>query len=220
MTTITVAPDPDATRAHAADWLEIMALSAYPHPYRSSEYVSSLTMAVDSPDGVPRHDGEDEEILDNEFDDLLELATDEIRWRERVMGDLYPFKLRVSAQAWNLVYTRGGVADVRAAQDVYTACLLMSSARHGRLDGLPKALRGVKTVADGFQSAVYLIAPALLGGPSFWIAFPRPEKDDYGPAIDRLVKALGVGKLTDDRPPTQTRNKDGGVDSDVALVCR
>jgi hypothetical protein len=212
MSAAVIAPDPFATRAHAADWLELMALSSYPLPYRSAEYLSSLAMANDDPDGVPRHDGEDEEILDNEFDELLELATDEIRWREGAMGSLYPFKLKASAQSWTLTYARGGRAETRAAQDVYTVCLLMSSARHGRLDGIPKALRAVKTVADGFQAAVFLIAPALLGGSGFWIAFPRPEQDDYGPAIGRLVTELGVGKLTDDRPPTQTRNKDGGVD--------
>lgn len=212
MSPAVVAPDPFATRAHAADWLELMALGAYPLPYRSAEYVSSLSLSYDKPDGVARHEGEDEEILDTEFDELLELATDEIRWRQEVLGDLYPFDLRVTSRSWSLAYERRATAAVRAANDVYTACLLMSSARHGRLDGLPASMRAVKKIADGFQAAVYLVAPALLGGPSFWIAFPRPEQDDYAPAIERLLTELGIGSLTDSRPPSQTNNKDGGVD--------
>jgi hypothetical protein len=212
MTSAVIAPDPFATRAHAADWLELMALSNYPLPYRSADYISALALANDEPDGIPRHEDDDEEILDTEFDDLLELATDEIRWRKEVLGELYPFTLRVGSRSWRLTYERGGTAAVRAAHDVYTTCLLMSSARHGRLDGLPATMRAVKKVADGFQAAVFLVAPALLGGPSFWIAFPRPEEDDYAPAIERLVAELGVGSLTDARPPSQTKNKDGGVD--------
>jgi len=212
MSAAVIAPDPFATRAQAADWLELMALSSHPLPYRSSEYVSSLTLSNDNPDGVGRDDDEDEEILDTEFDELIELATDEVRWRADVLGDLYPFVLEVRARSWTLTYRRQGEPQVRVAQDVYSACLLMSSARHGRLDGLPASMRAVKKVADAFQAAVFLVAPALLGGPSFWIAFPRPEKDDYAPAIDRLVKELGVGILNDPPPPSQTRNKDGGVD--------
>lgn len=212
MSAAVVAPDPFATRAHAADWLELMALSTYPLPYRSADYVSSLAMSNDKPDGIPRHQDDDEEILDTEFDELLELATDEIRWRKEVLGEMYPFTLRVTSRSWSITYERGGTAAVRTAHDVYTTCLLMSSARHGRLDGLPAAMRAVKKVADGFQAAVFLVAPALLGGPSFWIAFPRPEADDYAPAIERLVAELGVGALTDARPPSQTKNKDGGVD--------
>ncbi|MDQ1215726.1 hypothetical protein [Microbacterium arborescens] len=206
------APDPFTTRAHAADWLELMALSAWPRAYRSTEYVSSLNLALDKPDGADRHPGEDEEILDNEYDDLLELVTDEIRWRAEVLGSSYPFALKVGTRSWSLSFRRDGDAPTRAAQDVYTACLLISAIRHGKLEGLPAKARGVNKIADAFQAVVYLIAPALLGGTSFWIAFPRPEHDDYGPAIDRLLAELGVGEATSSRPPTQRSNKDGGVD--------
>lgn len=209
---VVVAPDPFATRAHAADWLELMAIGKYPSPYRSSEYVSALAMSNDHPDGGTRDDGQDEEILDTEFDDLLELATDEIRWRADVLGELYPFELQVNARSWRLSYRRSRAGSVRVSQDVYVTCLLLSSTRHGRLDGLPAQMRKVKTVADAFQAAVYLVAPALLGGPSFWIAFPRPEGDDYAPAIERLVAELGIGEITAKKPATQRSNKDGGVD--------
>ena len=212
MSTAVVAPDPVATRAQAADWLELMALSSYPLPYQSSEYVSALALSNDDPDGNGRADDEDEEILDTEFDELIELATDEIRWRAEVLGPLYPFALAVNARSWNVSFRRDPDGRTRAAQDVYTTCLLMSAIRHGRLDGLPASMRAVKVVADAFQAAVFLVAPALLGGPSFWIAFPRPEQDDYAPALERFVTELGAGKLTDSKPSSQPSNKDGGVD--------
>jgi hypothetical protein len=218
MTSRIEAPDSRATRAHAADWIELMALATYPLAYRSGDYVSALTLADDYPDGVPNEDeevdedAEDQDILDNEFDDLIERATDELLWRQETLGTLYPFQLQRGIRSWSLLYVRKGVASVRAARDLYVTCLLMSGARHGRLDGLPPDLRAVKTVADAFQAAVFLVAPALLGGPSFWIAFPRPEKDDYAPALRRLVSELGVGEVVSARPPSQPAAKDGGVD--------
>lgn len=205
-------PDPSATRAHAADWLELMAFAQWPSPYYAAQYVSALTMEENDPDEDPSLDDEDPEILDAEYTDLLERATDEIRWRASVLGGLYPFELVVRGRTWSLRHRRAGSSEERTAQDAYVACLLMSAARHGRLDGMPQSQIAIKMVADQFQAIVHLVSPALVGGQSFWIAFPRPEGDDYDPALRRLVKLLGAGKVKESGPPSQTSNKDGGVD--------
>lgn len=211
MTSALASPDPLATRSHAADWLELMAVVAAPRTYRSSQYVSALTLEDRDPDGEGFGD-DDPEIVAEEFDELLERATDEIRWRMSVLGALYPFQLAQVGRGWSLAYRRSGRAPERLAQDVYVACLLMSGTRHSRFDRLPDEIAAPKSVADTFQAVVYLVSPALLGGPSFWIAFPRPERDDYGPALRRLTTAIGSGKTKLESPPTQRSNKDGGVD--------
>ena len=215
--------DRKATRSHAADWIELKVLESAAGSYRSSQYISALSWDSrregDDDEGL-EEDRElaefagDPEIMDGEFDDLLERATDEIRWRQDVLGDLYPFELAQSRRGW-VVRIRNGrktSVEVRLARTVYVACLLVSAARHDRLPGIAKELSAVKPVADAFQRMVFLVSPALLGGPSFWIAFPRPEGDDYGPALERLTKVIGSGLLRRRRPPSQKSNKDGGVD--------
>lgn len=214
--------DRKATRSHAADWIELKVLESATGTYRSSQYISALSWdsrSDDDDDGFDEDQevadfGGDPEIMDGEFDDVLERASDEIRWRQEVLGDLYPFELSVSRRGWVLRLRREARirAEVRLAGNVYIACLLLSAARHGRVPGLDPDLFAVKPVADSFQRMVFLVSPALLGGPSFWIAFPRPESDDYGPALERLIKAIGSGLLRRRKPPSQTSNKDGGVD--------
>ncbi|WP_218682079.1 hypothetical protein [Microbacterium sp. BF1] len=164
------------------------------------------------PEGNAEVDG-DPEILEGNFDDLLERVTDEIRWREQVLGDLYPFELRMSGRGWNLRRRTEAVdSQIRTARNTYIACLLMSAARHGRIPGIPSELVSIKAVADAFQAAVYLVAPAFLGGGSFWMGFPRPEGDGYMDALRRLVDAVGVGIVSSTPPTSQKKNKDGGVD--------
>ncbi len=214
--------DRKATRSHAADWIELKILESETGSYRSSQYISALSWDSRNDDDDDGFDddrevaefGGDPEIMDGEFDDLLERATDEIRWRQDVLGDLYPFELAMSRRGWVVRLRRElrGRAEVRLARTVYVACLLLSAARHDRIPGVDATLSDVKPVADAFQRIVFLVSPALLGGPSFWIAFPRPEGDDYGPALQRLTSALGSGRVLRRKPPSQRSNKDGGVD--------
>lgn len=208
-------PDPKATRSHAADWLELMALTKHPNAYYAAEYISSLSSEERDPDADGGESDEDEQIMDSEFDALLEAVTDELAWRSETLGARYPFDMLRVGRSWSLAYrpARGqSRRSLRFAHDTYVACLLMSGARYGRLAGVPALLADVKPVSDAFQATVYLLAPALLGGPAFWIGFPRPGGEGYADALERYVSEVGVGVTTSDKPPSQKSNKDGGVD--------
>lgn len=209
------APDTAATRAHAADWLELRAIASAPRGISQGDYLSALTLA-DGHDGDELFPDMDREIMDGEYDELVSAATDELRWRSEILGEIYPFVLRIRKRGWTLTYApvpiprNGKDPLLRRGQFTYLSSLLVSGIRFGKIVGLaPKAMKGI---ADRFQELTYLVSPSLFGGQSFWIAFPRPEHDGYGAALDRFVKNTGYGQRLAEGPPTQRSNKDGGVD--------
>ena len=116
------APLDKSTRSVGADWVELQVLV-------TGRGVSEQQLLRSrSPQAEPDHGDAltdldlvavDGEILETENDQLSERVYDELAYRERVLGDLYPFELTSKYDKWILGRRANGNAAVSAAHDCY-----------------------------------------------------------------------------------------------------
>lgn len=208
------APDSGLSRAEAADWFELEALIAGPVGYSLASLVGALELQEHS-DGLLEDEGGvvEDEILESKYDAFSEELLRELEWRSLTLGPLYPFQIARSGPGWSLVRGRALDATSRAAHEVYLVCLLISGLRYHFIEG-SDATSFWDSAPRVFQIVSHQISRGLVGGTSsFWLAWPRPERDDFAPALRRLVGELGVGKVRESAPPSQQgRTKDAGID--------
>lgn len=154
----------------------------------------------------------DEEILETENDQMSERVYDELAYRERVLGDLYPFELTSKYDKWMLGRRVTGNAAVVAAHECYVSCLLIS-AMHSELLPISSTHNLFLASAKVMQIESYLAAPEVVGGKAYWFGFPRPDHSGMLIAIRKLVEAMGLGEAPDKRPDGLSANAaDGTVD--------
>lgn len=209
------APLDKSTRSVAADWVELQVLVT------EKAVSEQQLLRSQSPQAEPDHgdmlteidlEPVDEEILDAESDELSERVYDELSYRERVLGDLYPFELVSRYGKWILQPRTASGPSAAAAHECYVSCLLVS-AMHSEL--LP--MRGTDELfrqsAQVMQLESYLAAAEIVGGKAYWFGFPRPDHSGMLAAIQRLVRVMGLGEAPDTRPPALSANAaDGSVD--------
>lgn len=209
------APLEQSTRSVAADWVEIMALldDAGANEQR---LIRSQSIQSDPNHGVLLTDIDavpiDEEILEPENDALSERVYEELAYRERVLGSLYPFVLSSDYGKWTLLRREPQTEAEQAAHNCYICCLLIA-AIHSEL--IPtKSDHGVfKASAKIMQIASYLTAAEIIGGQAYWFGFPRPDGSGMLSAIQDLVKKMGVGIAPETRPTgLSAQAADGTVD--------
>ncbi len=209
------APLERSTRSVAADWVELHALL---DESGANEQGLIRSQAVqrepDHGDLLADIDSEqvDEEILEPENDFLSERVYEELAYRERVLGTLYPFVLSSEYGKWSL-RRRGSVSESeQAAHNCYLCCLLIS-AIHSDLLPMTNDHEVFKSSAKAMQVEAYLAAAEILGGRAYWFGFPRPDGTGMLEAIQDLAEKMDTAVAPAARPTGLSPNAaDGTVD--------
>lgn len=209
------APLDRSTRSVAADWVELQVLVT------DREVSEQQLLRARSTQAEPDHgdllteidlDAVDNEILEVENDELSQRVHEELSYRERVLGDLYPFELAASYGKWVLQRRTSEQTATRAAHDCYLGCLLIS-AMHSELLPIPTAHDLFLGSARVMQIESFLAAAEILGGRAYWFGSPRPDHSGMLLAVQRLVGTMGLGEAPASRPTGVSPNtNDGTVD--------
>lgn len=206
------APDPDRSRAKAADWFEISILAAGGAGFGYDNLVSALELQEHS-QGLTEDREMEVEILESRYEEYCDDLLAELEWRAEVLGALYPFRIARVGPRWRAVLREDADRSTRAGRVAYLVCLMIATLRYGFVDDERSGGSVARASADVFQVIAWIAAGELVGGPSFWMGHPRPEGDGFGAALERFVKEIGVGVIRDPPPPSQQgRPKDAGVD--------
>lgn len=209
------APLERSTRSVAADWVELHALLDASVANEQS-LIRSQTVQREPDHGslLTDLDAElvDEEILEPENDELSERVYEELAYRERVLGALYPFKLVSEYGKWALRRRAAESEGEVAAHDCYICCLLIS-AIHSELLPTKSDHEVFKSSARALQVESYLTAAEVLGGRAYWFGFPRPDGSGMLRAIQDLASTMGTAVAPEQRPlGLSAKAADGTVD--------
>ncbi|GEM_PF-1461151 len=196
------APLERSTRSVAADWVELRALLDESGANEQS-LIRSQTVQREPDHGslLTDLDAElvDEEILEPENDELSERVYEELAYRERVLGALYPFELVSEFGKWALRRRTALSEADQAAHDCYICCLLIS-AIHSELLPTKSDHEVFKSSARALQVESYLTAAEVLGGRAYWFGFPRPDGSGMLKAIQDLAYSMGTAVAPEERP--------------------
>ncbi len=208
-------------RSVVADWVELKVVQSG-KSVSSADLQRSDSVLSDPANGIVFDLETDEqverEIIDDEQDAFDEAIWTELRFRESVLGDSYPFELITKHSRWELRPRSRRREPVRAAEVLYLACLIMSGMRSGLLskDGKEDEEfdRLTRDAANVLQSASFVAASGLIGGESHWFGWPRPDgTTKMRDALNELILRIGHGKLKQRDPAWTTGyEKDGTVD--------
>ena len=209
------APLASSTRAVVADWVELQVLLSE-SPVAEQQLIRSQAAQSESEHGdvltEPDLEAADEEILESRSDELSQRVHEELAYRERVLGPLYPFELTVEYGKWALGRRETSDSSEQAAHGAYVCCLLIS-AIHSELLPIPSCHTLFTRSAKIMQIESYLTAAEILGGSAYWFGYPRPDHSNMLTAVQKLVKAMGLGVAPNERPlGLSPHANDGTVD--------
>ncbi|MBM6622631.1 hypothetical protein JTF08_13530 [Micrococcaceae bacterium RIT802] len=156
--------------------------------------------------------GTDPEITDAASEALADRVYEELLFRQRALGELYPFQVVAQFNSWHLTRRPSAGRREALAHMCYLTCLLMTAARSELLkDHLGDDLK--REMADAFQAVAYINAAELVGGRAYWMGWPRPDSRQMLDAVKDLVTVSGLGVAVEKRPPGVNEYvKDGGID--------
>lgn len=215
---VLVAPDLQRSYAISADWLELLAL-ARPEQFATQGDILQPNDILEDrnaplPDGVAGAIAEDPDIIDIAAEPMLDAIFDELGFRNRTLGDAYPFRLVAAGQTLRLQ-----VADDTADQisnlgrEIYTACLYMSAVRNGLLDAKIANVKVDPVIGNLFQICATIAAAGYVHGDAYWFGHPRPDETSMLNAVSTLAELLKQGTPAKKAPLGETQYaKDGGVD--------
>lgn len=209
------APLEKSTRSIAADWVEIQVL-ATKRAVSETELVRTQSVQSEPDHGDVFIDFDlqpvDAEIIEPDNDALSQRVYEELTYRSRVLGTLYPFELVARHGKWSLVRRSATDTAEAEAHDCYICCLLIT-AIHSELLPVGSTEDLFIRSAHVLQIASYLTAAEIVGGKAFWFGSPRPDGSDMLTSVQNLVAAMGVGKAHDRRPDgLSAQAADGSVD--------
>jgi hypothetical protein len=209
------APLEKSTRSVAADWVELQALIT-DTSVGEQHLIRSQSVQAEPEHGnvLTEFDLEpaDEEILEPENDEFSQRVHEELVYRERVLGELYPFEILTEYGKWMLRRRPSEDIQIEAAHACYICCLLIA-AIHSDLLPLTSGHDLFKRSAKIMQIESYLAAAEILGGKAYWFGFPRPDHSGMLTAVQRLVQEMGVGLAHEQRPTgVSAEASDGTVD--------
>lgn len=206
-------PVPNETRSVFADWVELLILSGMDQVSERS-LIRSMSIQAEPEQAVESRLGNepvDEEIVETKSTQLSERVYEELAYREKALGELYPFELVSSFGNWMLV-ERAENKSASSAREAYITLLLISGLHSGilRLDQSDPVLIDSRSI---MQIQAYLTASELIGGEAYWFGFPRPDGTGMLAAIKNLADRMGIGVSVSERPSGVPANeKDGTVD--------
>lgn len=213
---------PRATRARAADWVELR-VAAGDRKVTRADLRGSQDILEEDPrdsDDLDMFDashgidlgGSDGEITDQASEGLAEAVYEELVYRQKVLGTLYPYELVESFNSWHLKRRRATNRAQTMAHICYIACLVMTSARSELLKNhLTREQLG--DIADAFQAIAYINSAEIVGGSAYWMGWPRPDRTLMLHAVQEVVKKMHLGTAVKRRPASVNNMvKDGGID--------
>jgi hypothetical protein len=184
-------PDLTAPRSVLADWIEITALLR--ERAAGAGDLDSLYRLNSDDDRRRRHldDGvAEEEIVELAREELSSRVGEEIEFRARALGELYPFT--VVSNPFRVTVRREANSTAHSA---YLFMLLMSANHYGFLP----ANREIRASIDFGRRLFHIcasigVAGLLRRGKTYWFGFPRPDKSNFANALADLSTKIGYAK--------------------------
>ena len=207
-------PEPNGTRSANADWMELRAICSSSGRSTAAELVSIMDVVEDPTASLYAFDevtGEtlDESILETHRNPPLDAAFGELQYRQRVLGDVYPFVVDRHPLGLTWIGESGSVPG----HVIYLFCLLASAVREHWLQ--PACVTGsvAKEIPTVFQICACLAAGGYTEGEVASFGFPRPTGTAFLPALRATYERFGAGTVRSDVPPGfPGATKDDGVD--------
>jgi hypothetical protein len=189
------------------DWIEILTVAApfkeTPIPAIQRMWDTRKNTEDTSPDG--KDSGYDNENSDEVF---IESIYQEIRDRQKFLGDAYPFFFSDSGETLLLA------PDQTVGRTVYLFCLFLSNADNDCIfdsGNIPYVLD--YKVRDWFQACSTWAAAGVTKGSAYTFGFPRPDGSGFLDKLRQIYLAFGEGEVvTAPRPGVSTNPKDEGID--------
>lgn len=209
-------PTPSDTRSALADWLELQTLVDARGVSTRSTLLNVLDILEDEalePNPVDAETGEvlDEAILEEGRQQFVDIAFEELDYRQRILGESYPFEVDVARHHLAL---RDDQAN-HPGQVVYLFCLLACAIRERKLQPTNVLTQAEQQIADAFQVCACLAAGGYLNGEVSSFGFPRATGTGFLAALRQTFARFGIGtvRASDDIPDgLPTSLKDGGID--------
>lgn len=148
------------------------------------------------------------EILEEELQACEAEVHEELGWRERVLGRLYPFRLETSGTNWRLSRAPAPRDEsVRAGRSFYRFCLLVSALRDERIPD-----RDLTKQAEREFEQVARTGAGTLGGDAIAFGSPREDGASFRAALEDVGSRLGWTPHQDNPLWSSGKEKDAGVD--------
>jgi hypothetical protein len=210
-------PNPTDPRSALADWLELQAMFNAGGFSTGASLLQVLDVLEDpaaAPIPADPDTGEilDEAILEGERTRFVDIAFEEVHYRQKILNESYPFI--VDLKHSRLIFVNGD-ASRNPGQIVYLFCLLASGIRERRFAPNEWLRDAEKNIANSFQICACLAAGGYLRGEVSSFGFPRSTGTGFLPALRDTYRRFGAGTVrnTDDIPEgLPTSLKDGGID--------
>ncbi len=215
---------PTDTSGRIADWVEVEALLSPVGRTSQSAMTRAITI-IDEPvrdeddeDRAP--DGETDDaivggraILDQTIEMLSERVYLELEYRQRTLGDRYPFAIEAVGNNWRLTQLPTGTPAQQFSRLFYVACLMVAAVKYKYLP-VTKTDPLAKQMPELVQVMSYTVAADYVRGESYWMGWPRPDNTtSFRSALEKLVMRARVGALLREDPEWDSgAAKDGSVD--------
>jgi len=208
-------PVPHDTRSRLADWIEVECLVA-PEGVPASR-LRRLWTGLEESGHQTERDPDAQEFLETEILEEEPLSweievAEELEWRQRVLGRLYPFQLEARLTDWKLSRAADHPdGSVRLGRSFYLFCLLMSALRDSRIeDGPDRSL--TKQAERDFEQVATTAGAGTLGGDAIAFGWPREDGTSFRTALDDVGSKLGWEPLHENPLWSTGREKDAGID--------
>ena len=207
-------PEPGDTRSTQADWVELQTLLSARGVWTPGDLYGLLDFVEDEAADASPIDEEtrevlDESILETQRNRAVDIVFDELQYRNRILGNSYPFCLNTDY----LQIER--VSDVQSVPGriVYLFCLLVSAIREKKIDSPDIGKIDESGIPGLFQICACLAAGGYVAGDVASFGFPRPTGSGFLTALRETYRRFGAGKVKAAIPPGFSRSpKDDGID--------
>lgn len=188
----------------AVDWIEFKVLESPKNSLNGSDLRRMLEVQSES-------GGETFDTDDLEMEDMIAEWFQEIKFRQDVLNESYPFSIRGSG-----IYLKGLNNSNKPGRYSYLLCLLLSHAKDtDALNGKDFLDLGLNDPArEYFQIISTVAASGYLNGSSISFGWPRKDKTNFINALDRVEKLThdGAKKKVPIDPAAPNMVKDFEID--------
>lgn len=214
MTAVVTPPALNGTRSANADWMELRAIYSSSGRSTAAEFLGVMDLIEDRtavlfPLDEVTGDILDEAILETHRNPPVDAMFGELQYRQRVLGDAYPFT--VNRRPLGLVR----VDDVKSVPGrvIYLFCLLASAIRENRIQPAIVTRSAASGIANLFQVCACLAAGGYTAGEVVSFGFPRPTSTGFLSALRAGYERFGAGSVRREVPPGfPVSAKDEGID--------
>ena len=207
-------PAPGDTRSAQADWVELQTLLSPRGVWTFGDLYGWLDFLEDDAGHAPPVDEEtgeelDESILESHRNGHLDMVFEELEYRSRILGELYPFDIRSDLPC----IARAADIPVVPGRTVYIFCLLVSAIRENKIDAPESGGVDEAGIPGLFQICACLAAGGYVDGEVASFGFPRPQGSGFLEALRDTYVRFGAGTVRSSMPSGfPTSPKDEGID--------